>query len=227
MKKIVSILIVFTLMLTFASCGSNSTQSEEFSEPIPHNNESNSAPAGESDNQGNSSKAPAPESDPTEADSKSLVVYFSCTGNTKAVAEKIADLTGSDFYEIVPEVTYTEDDLNYNNEDCRANREMNDASARPSIGSEKIDVSAYDTVFIGYPIWWGTMPRIINTFLDDYDLSDKTLMPFCTSGGSGISQSVLDIRSAESNADVKDGLRASGTSDGSITEWLAENGLAK
>lgn len=71
------------------------------------------------------------------------------------------------------------------------------------------------------------MPRIINTFLDDYDLSDKTLMPFCTSGGSGISQSVLDIRSAESNADVKDGLRASGTSDGSITEWLAENGLAK
>lgn len=80
---------------------------------------------------------------------------------------------------------------------------MNDASARPAIGSEAIDVSSYDTVFIGYPIWWGTMPRIINTFLDTYDLSGKTVLPFCTSGSSGITQSVSDIRAAEPDADVR------------------------
>ena len=158
---------------------------------------------------------------------KTLVVYFSATGNTKAVAEEITRLTGADLYEIVPAVPYTDEDLNYNNNECRANQEMNNASARPAIGSEAMDVSSYDTVFIGYPIWWGTMPRIINTFLDTYDLSGKTVLPFCTSGSSGITQSVTDIRTAEPDADVRDGLRASGANDSSIENWIADNGISE
>ena len=154
-------------------------------------------------------------------------MYFSATGNTKAVAEEITCLTGADLYEIVPADPYTDEDLNYNNNDCRANQEMNDASARPVIGSEAMDVSSYDTMFIGYPIWWGTMPRIINTFLDTFDLSGKTVLPFCTSGSSGITQSVSDIRAAEPDADVRDGLRASGANDSSIENWIADNGISK
>lgn len=154
-----------------------------------------------------------------------LVVYFSCTGNTKAVAEKIADICGADIYEIVPADPYTSDDLNYNNDSCRANREMNDNNARPAIGSPAVDLSGYDTVFIGYPIWWGTCPRIINTFLDTYDLSGKTVMPFCTSGGSGVSTSVSTIRSDEPNADVRNGLRASGANDSGIESWISENNI--
>ena len=153
--------------------------------------------------------------------SKILVAYFSCTGTTKAVAEKIAELTGGDLYEIVPSDPYTSADLNYNNNNCRANREMNDPSARPAIAGDNIDLSVYDTVILGYPLWWGTMPRIINTFLDTYDLSGKTVLPFCTSGGSGVSKSVSDIRSAEPEANVKDGLRASLSSD--VSAWLEKN----
>lgn len=159
--------------------------------------------------------------------SKILVAYFSCTGNTKAVAEKIASLTGGDLYEIVPEEPYSAADLSYNDSSCRANREMNDSASRPAIAGDMIDLSAYDTVIIGYPIWWGTMPRIINTFFDTYDLSGKALLPFCTSGGSGVSKSVSDIKTAEPDADVKDGLRASGANDVSIDKWLRDNGVLK
>ena len=104
---------------------------------------------------------------------------------------------------------------------------MNDASARPAIGSEAIHVFSYDTVFVGYPIWWGTMPRIINTFLDIYDSYGKTILPFCTSGSSGISQSVSDIRAAEPDADVRDGLRASGVNDSGIESWITDNGIGQ
>lgn len=165
-----------------------------------------------------------PENPEQPQKSKILVAYFSCTGTTKAVAEKIAELTGGDLYEIVPSGPYTSDDLNYNNNNCRANREMNDPSARPAIAGDNIDLFAYDTVIIGYPIWWGTMPRIINTFLDTYDLSGKTVLPFCTSGSSGVSKSVSDIRSAEPGANVKDGLRVSGANDSNLEGWLRSGG---
>ena len=163
---------------------------------------------------------------PTEHEgSKTLVAYFSATGNTKAVAERISELCGGDLYEIVPAEPYTADDLNYNNNNCRANKEMNDDSARPAIGSETLDISEYDTIIIGYPIWWGTMPRIINTFLDTYDLSGKTILPFCTSGGSGISKSVSDKKAAEPDATVDDGLRVSGANDKNLENWLRDAGL--
>ena len=142
-----------------------------------------------------STTEPTKEDQPDPTAGSTLVVYFSCTGNTKAVAERIADICSADIYEIVPAEPYTSADLNYNDDNCRANREMNNENARPEIGSQPIDLSGYDTVFVGYPIWWGTMPRIMNTFLDACDLSGKAVMPFCTSGGSGISASVSVIRS--------------------------------
>ncbi len=230
MKKRIAMITVICLLFSLTVCGAGSgtnsstepsaTQSQAetpSSEPVEDANASADDPAEGSD----------PAAEPTEEAAKTLVVYFSATGNTKSVAEEIVRLTGADLYEIVPADPYTAEDLNYNNNDCRANQEMNDASARPAIGSEAIDISTYDTVFVGYPIWWGTAPRIINTFLDTYDLSGKTVLPFCTSGGSGISKSVLDIRAAEPDADVRDGLRASGANDSGIESWIADNGMTQ
>lgn len=213
MKKRISMIMAICLLLSLTACGVDSGTNSNTESSATH------------------SQTETPSSDSsvelTEETAKTLVVYFSATGNTKAVAGEIARLTGADLYEIVPAVPYTDDDLNYNNNNCRANQEMNDASARPAIGSRAIDVSSYDIVFIGYPIWWGTMPRIINTFLDTYDLSGKAVLPFCTSGSSGIAQSVSDIRAAEPAADVRGGLRASGANDSSIESWIADNGISE
>ena len=159
-------------------------------------------------------------------DVRSIVVYFSCTGNTKAVAEEVAAQTGSELHEIVPEEPYTEEDLNYNNDNCRANIEMNDPESRPAISNTIENFSEYDTIYIGYPIWWGSLPRIMNTFLDTYDFSGKTIVPFCTSGSSSISQSVSVIREAEPEAQIKKGLQISsaGADDSSydVRKWLEE-----
>lgn len=157
--------------------------------------------------------------------SQAIVVYFSATGNTEALAQTIAQAANADLWEIIPEEPYTTEDLNYNNDDCRANIEMNDETSRPAIAETIENIDAYNTIFLGYPIWWGTMPRIINTFLDTYDLSDKTILPFCTSGGSGISSSVSSIKNACPNADVKEGFRGtSSTTAQQAKEWMTENG---
>ena len=159
-------------------------------------------------------------------DVRSIVVYFSCTGNTKAVAEEVAAQTGSELHEIVPEEPYTEEDLNYNDDSCRANVEMNDPESRPAISNTIENLSDYDTIYIGYPIWWSSLPRIMNTFFDTYDFSGKTIVPFCTSGSSSISQSLSVIREAEPEAQVKEGLQVSsaGADDSSdeVSRWLEE-----
>ena len=224
MKRLVSILVMFALLFSFTACGGNGAgeKSEKLPDTASQTEQQTSAPDKETDS---SSENTSEETEPDKPEAKALVVYFSCTGNTKAVAKKISELTGADLYEIVPADPYTDEDLNYNNDNCRANREMDDPDARPAIGSDAINILNYDTVFIGYPIWWGTMPRIINTFLDTYDLSNKTVMPFCTSGGSGISKSVSDMKAQEPDADIRDGLRANGSSDSSINKWLSDNGL--
>lgn len=155
---------------------------------------------------------------------KSLVVYFSATGNTKALAEKIAEVSGADLFELVPEQAYTSADLDYNNSNCRANREQHDSAARPAISGKIENLEAYDTLFIGYPIWWGTMPKIILTFLESYDLSGKTVLPFCTSGGSGIEASVAAMKTACPNAEVKDGFRGTANSgNAQLEEWIQKS----
>lgn len=117
--------------------------------------------------------------------SKSLVAYFSPTGSTKAVASTLAEAIGADLFEIVPEVPYKPGDLNWMDKNARSTIEMNDPDARPAI-AKLPDVSAYDKIYVGFPIWWYVAPRIINTFLEGCELSGKTVIPFATSGSSGM-----------------------------------------
>lgn len=233
MKKYLAVIVSCMMMLGFSACTSteNSTadttaaQSSETTVSEENSDlDGESSKNAETDENKPEETASEPEStryEPQTADK--LVVYFSCTGNTKAVAERIAELCDADIYEIIPSEPYTAEDIDYDRDDCRANLEMNDENARPAIGSDTIDIDDYDTILIGYPIWWGTMPRIINTFLDTYDLSDKTVMPFCTSGSSSISNSVSALKGAEPNADIRDGLRAEDADDSGIEQWLSDN----
>ncbi|MCM1225957.1 MAG: aldo/keto reductase [Clostridium sp.] len=151
-----------------------------------------------------------------------LVAYFSCTGTTETIAEYAADYLNADLYEIVPEEPYTEDDLKYYT-NCRADREQNDKSVRPAISGKVENMDNYETVLIGYPIWHGQAPRIISTFLESYDFSDKTIVPFCTSHSSGIGSSDTDLHSLAENADWISGKRfSSGTSENEVSDWLDE-----
>ena len=153
------------------------------------------------------------------AGTRVAVIYFSCTGNTRTAAERIRDLTGADLMELVPEQPYTSQDLDYNDESCRANQEQKDPAARPRIAGQPLDLSQYGTIYLGYPIWQGTAPRIINTFLDSYDLTGKTIRPLCTSGSSGIETSVADIRAAAPGVDVMAGLRIADPDGSDVKAW--------
>ena len=181
--------------------------------------QSNLGAAGE----GSGEQPAADENTNSENETKAAVVYFSGTGNTKAVAEVIAAETGADIYEIVPAEEYTADDLNYNDDNCRANAEMNDESARPAIQNDLSAVSDYDTIYLGYPIWWGTCPRIIQTFLENYDVSAAQIYTFCTSGGSGISKSISDLQTIYPNLNIVDGKRLNGATEADIKEWTESN----
>lgn len=204
MRKILTVILSCIILITLGGCGYTA------------------------DKQTNSSPEPTPEvSQIPTTGSAALVVYFSATGTTKALAQTIAEGADADIYEIVPKIPYTSADLNYNS-DCRANAEQQDNSARPEFEPVDANFDNYNTIFIGYPIWWGTMPKIINTFLETYDLSGKTIMPFCTSGGSGIETSVSAIKSICPNADVKDGLRgSSSTTTSQLNDWFSKVGYQK
>lgn len=163
------------------------------------------------------SETPAPE--PAEG-GKVLISYFSATNNTENIANHLKDILNADLYEITPETPYTAADLNYNT-DCRANREQNDASARPTISVGVDNMEQYDVVFLGYPIWWGQAPKIISTFLESYDFSGKTIVPFCTSGSSGIGSSAANLQPLASAAAWLDGQRFSGSASRSTVEaWV-------
>ena len=125
---------------------------------------------------------------------KTLVVYFSCTGTTKKVAEAIADVKGADIYEIKPEVPYTAADLDWKNENSRSSVEMKDKTSRPKIAKPINNISDYTTIYLGFPIWWYVAPTIINTFLESYDFSGKDIILFATSGGSGFGDTVKGLK---------------------------------
>lgn len=116
---------------------------------------------------------------------KTLIAYFSATGTTRRLAESLAEVTGADLFEIKPEIPYTRADLNWMDSKSRSTIEMNDASSRPAVAKKLGNMADYDTVFVGFPIWWYIAPTIISTFLESYDFSGKTIIPFATSGGSG------------------------------------------
>ncbi len=163
--------------------------------------------------------------EPTEEDNmKTLVVFFSCTNTTKTLAEYAADILGADIYEIIPVEPYTEADLAYYT-NGRADREQNDPSVRPAISGSVSNMSDYDVIILGYPIWHGQAPRIISTFLESYDFSEKTIVPFCTSHSSGIGSSADDLH-ALCSAKWIDGRRFGGeTSRNDVNDWLNEIGI--
>ena len=166
---------------------------------------------------------PEPEEPPAPANAHALTIYFSATGNTETLAETVAQAAGADLARIIPAEPYTSADLNYNDNSCRANQELN-SDARPAIEPLEVDVSQYDVILLGYPIWWGQCPPVVRTFLDSYDLSGKTILPFCTSGSTGISGSLSKIRELAPDSTVTDGFRGtSSTGTAQIDEWLRDN----
>ena len=150
---------------------------------------------------------------------KVLVVYFSATGTTKSAAKKVKKATGGTLYQIKAADPYTSADLNYDNDNCRANVEQKGGTARPKIKGKVKNIKKYDVIFVGYPIWWGKEPMIIRTFLESYNLKGKKIVPFCTSGGSGISGSMKGIKASAKGAKVVKGKDLTDSSAKSVKKW--------
>ena len=137
---------------------------------------------------------------------KVLVAYFSASGVTAGVAKRLAEAAGADLFEIKPETPYTKADLNWMDKKSRSTVEMNDRSCRPAM-AETMDISPYEVIFIGFPVWWYREPSIIDTFMESADFSGKTIIPFCTSGGSGLGESAKNLQELAGNVKVADGKR--------------------
>lgn len=156
---------------------------------------------------------------------KALVAFFSASGITKEVAQKIAEIIESQIYEIVPQEPYSKADLDWTNEQSRTTLECKDKSSRPKIANP-IDIGDFEIIFVGFPIWWYTAPHIVNTFLESHDFSGKIIIPFCTSGGSELGSAPKDLQKSAPNASFKSGARFNfGQSKGSIRKWIDSLGL--
>ena len=154
---------------------------------------------------------------------KTLVAVFSASGVTKKVGKEIARIVDGDFFEIVPKEIYTDDDLNWMNSHSRSSIEMNDPASRPEISGTVSDMASYDKVIIGFPIWWGVAPRIIETFLESYDFDGKTIIPFCTSGGSGVGRSDRELhKNTKGNAKWEKGVQINRPDEAAIKKWLGK-----
>lgn len=218
MKKLTALLLSVVLVLSLAACGSankpaSSTTQPETSAPTEQPESSSTAPA-ESE----------PETQPETG--KTLVVYYSASGNTERVAKDIAEAAGADLFEIVPTEVYTSEDLNWTNSDSRVSREHDDESLRdvPLTTTEAPDWDSYDTVFIGYPIWWGIAAWPVDTFVKNNDFTGKTVIPFATSSSSGMGQSGSLLADMAGTGEWQEGQRfSSGVSSDDVQSWV--NGL--
>ena len=218
MKKLTALLLSVVLVLSLAACGSankpaSSTTRPETSAPTEQPESSSTAPA-ESE----------PETQPETG--KTLVVYYSASGNTERVAKDIAEAAGADLFEIVPTEVYTSEDLNWTNSDSRVSREHDDESLRdvPLTTTEVPDWDSYDTVFIGYPIWWGIAAWPVDTFVKNNDFTGKTVIPFATSSSSGMGQSGSLMADMAGTGEWQEGQRfSSGVSGDDVQSWV--NGL--
>lgn len=154
--------------------------------------------------------------------SKKLVAYFSASGTTAAVARTLAEAAEADLYEIRPQTPYTRADLDWMNKKSRSSVEMNDKSFRPPLADKGARIEGYDTIFLGFPIWWYVAPTIINTFLESYDFSDKTIVLFATSGGSGFGGTVAGLRNSAPGSVIREGKLLNGRhSKESLAAWVS------
>lgn len=223
MKKLTALLLSVVLVLSLAACGSANKPASSTTQP------ETSAPTEQPTMEPSESSSTAPaESEPeTQSETgKTLVVYYSASGNTERVAKNIAEAAGADLFEIVPAELYTSDDLNWTNPDSRVSREHDDESLRdvPLTTTEVSDWDSYDTVFIGYPIWWGIAAWPVDTFVKNNDFTGKTVIPFATSSSSGMGQSGSLLADMAGTGDWQEGQRfSSGVSGDDVQSWV--NGL--
>ena len=216
MKRLTSLLLSLTLLLGLAAC--NSAGTSESAAPSAQGTEQTATPAPTPD------PAPTPETlQPPTSDGRVLVVYFSATSNTKGVAEAIADTLDADIFELVPVEPYTSADLNYNDDNSRVSREHNDPSLQ-NIALEANTVDnwdEYDTIFVGYPIWWHAAAWPVNEFITGNDFTGKTVIPFCTSGSSGLEDSGTKLRDMAGTGTWLEGQRFSGSaSQSDVEDWV-------
>lgn len=230
MKRLLSFISLCSCAVLFTACGGAESSKQQPTTQQEQTTETASTAASKEDKfapevtETNSNTTEVPES----KDSNTLVVYFSRTGNTEKIAEYLIDITNADSHVIEAAVPYTDEDIEYNNDSCRANQEQNDKSVRPEIANPIDSIDSYDTIFLGYPIWWGQEPRIIDTFLESYDFSDKTVIPFCTSGSSGIGTSEKNISELVTIGTQLEGKRfAAGASKDEVKEWYDTLNLNK
>ena len=154
---------------------------------------------------------------------KTLVAYFSASGTTKMVANRLAGAIGADIFEIEPKIPYSNKDLDWTDENSRSSLEMNDRSSRPEVANKVLNMEEYNKIFIGFPIWWYVAPTIINSFLEQYDLSGKTIVPFATSGGSGMGETNKHLAPSCKGAVLKDGKRfATYVSEEGLKAWASQ-----
>ena len=225
MKKLTALLLSVVLVLSLAACGSANKSASSTTQP------ETSAPTEQPATEPSESSSTAPaESEPeTQPETgKTLVVYYSASGNTERVAKDIAEAAGADLFEIVPTEVYTSDDLDWTNPDSRVSREHDDESLRdvPLTTTEVPDWDSYDTVFIGYPIWWGIAAWPVDTFVKNNDFTGKTVIPFATSSSSGMGQSGTLLSEMAGTGDWQDGQRfSSGASQSDVADWVSGLGL--
>ena len=228
MKKWFSLLLALTMAVSLAACGAGTANDSQESPPgsAPTASEP-SASAEPEPTPGPPEETSGSAREPGEEDAPStLVAYFSATGNTEGSAQHLQAVLGADLYEIIPAEPYSDDDLNYNVSDCRANREQNDPDARPAIDGTVENMDGYDVIFLGYPIWWGEAPRIISTFLESYDFTGKTIVPFCTSASSGMGGSAENLAALAGSATWLEGARFNpGASQEEVAAWVDGLGL--
>ena len=223
MKKLTALLLSVVLVLSLAACGSASKPASSTTQP------ETSAPTEQPATEPSESSSTTPaESEPgTQPETgKTLVVYYSASGNTERVAKDIAEAAGADLFEIVPTEVYTSEDLNWTNPDSRVSREHDDESLRdvPLTTTEVPDWDSYDTVFIGYPIWWGIAAWPVDTFVKNNDFTGKTVIPFATSSSSGMGQSGSLLADMAGTGEWQEGQRfSSGVSSDDVQSWV--NGL--
>lgn len=221
MKKIFTILIAGMMILSLAACGQGGTA------PNSQSGQSQASAAAPSESEAPAPESPAPsESVPAPAEpegGKTLVLYFSASSNTRAVAETVAETAGAEICELTPAEPYTDADLDWTNQTSRVNTEHSDPAHRTAL-SEAPDLSAYDTIFLGYPLWWREAPSIVWNLVENTDLSGKTVIPFCTSTSDGIEGSVETLRGMAPAANWQEGRRfGESLNEAAVTEWV--NGL--